>query len=128
MPSHRWRFLSCGASPQLLAGDACALSEGSELRPSNRRHHGGRPSEGREAAVDAYDDILAPYEVSIACNALGDESRVLDEVGRRVDYARKDAFPIGQPHLPEDGPFVLVTRVGALEGDRRGPVPSAPAR
>ena len=114
-------FLSCGACPQLRAGDACALREGTELRPGNRRHHGGRTSEGREAAVDACDDILAPHDVRIARDALGDELRVLDEVGRRVDHARDEAFPVGQLHFFEDGPFVLMTRVSALEADRRGP-------
>jgi hypothetical protein len=88
IPSHPRRFLSSGASPQLLAGDACALSEGPELRPGDRRHHGGRPGEGREAAVDAFDDVLAPHQLGIAYDALGDELRVLDEVGGRVDDAR----------------------------------------
>ena len=45
---------------------------------------------------------------------------VLDEVGRRVDHARDDAFPVGQLHVLEDVPFVLVTGIGALEGDCRG--------
>jgi hypothetical protein len=53
--------LSCRASPQLPAGEAGALGQGPELRPGDRRHHGGRPGEGREAAVDAGDDILAPH-------------------------------------------------------------------
>jgi hypothetical protein len=118
---HKAPHHSCGACPQLRAGDACALREGTELRPGNRRHHGGRTSEGREAAVDACDDILAPHDVRIAHNALGDELRVLDEVGRRVDHARDEAFPVGQLHFFEDVPLVLVAGVGALEADRRGP-------
>src|SRR5438105_11128904 len=99
---------------------AGALCEGSELRPGDRRHHSRRPSEGGEAAVHAWDDILAPYELSIAYNTLGDEFRVLDEVGRRVNHAGDNAFPVRQFHLLEDGPFVLVTGVGALKGDGRG--------
>jgi hypothetical protein len=114
------RFLSSGASPQLLAGEACALSQGSEFRPGDRRHHGGRSSKSREAAVDAGDDMLTPHKLRIADDALGDELPVLDEVGRRVDHARDEAFPFGQLHLLEDGPFVLVTGVDALEADRRG--------
>src|SRR5439155_24909238 len=78
-------------------------------------------SEGGEAAVDAGDDVLAPHEVRIAREALGDELWVPDEVGRRVDHARDDTFPVGQLHFFEDNPFVLVTGVGALEGDRRRP-------
>jgi hypothetical protein len=78
LPSHPRRFLSHGAAPQLPASEARPLRQGAELRPGDRRHHGGRAGEGREAAVDAGDDILTPHEVSIAHNALGDELRVLD--------------------------------------------------
>src|SRR5262245_50448382 len=69
---------SCGARPQFLAGNACALCEGSQLRPGDCRHHRRRPSEGGEAAIHPWDDILAPDELSIAHNTLGDELRMLD--------------------------------------------------
>ena len=62
-----------GACPQLLAGEARALSEGAKFRPGNRGQHGGRVSKSRKAAVNACDDILAPYDVRIARDALGDE-------------------------------------------------------
>ena len=97
-----------------------ALSQGTELRPGIRRHHRGRPREGRVAAVYPCEDILAPHQLSIARNTPGDELRVLDEVGCRVDHTRDDAFPVGQLHLLEDGPFVLVTGIGALEAYRPG--------
>src|SRR5215831_16431644 len=112
---------SGGAGPQLPAGDAGALRESTELRPGDRRYHSGRASEGCEAAVDASDDILAPHQVRVAYDALGNELRMLDEISRRIDHAWDDAFPVWQLHFFEDGPFVLVPGVGALKGDRRGP-------
>src|SRR4029453_6028065 len=113
-------FLLWGACPQPLAGDAGALSEGTELRPGNRWQHSGCTSEGREAAVDTGDDILASHEVRIAHDPLGYEFLVLDEVGCRVDHTRDDAFPIRQLHFLEDVPFVLLTGFTPLEGARRG--------
>jgi len=43
---------------------------------------------------------------------------MLDEVGRRVEHAGDDELVVGQLHLAEHDPLVLVTRIGALEGER----------
>src|SRR5215470_15586173 len=54
-----------------------------------------RPRERREAAVGARDDALAPDDLGVADEALGDQLRVLDEVGRRVEHARDDHAVVG---------------------------------
>ena len=69
----------------LLPCTGCAPSQGVRLCPGNCRYDSGSPSAGHEAAVYAYDDIITGYKLSIACDALGDEFQVLDEVSRRVD-------------------------------------------
>src|SRR5690606_18547058 len=73
------------------------------------------------AAVAAGDDVLAASDRCEALDALRDDLRVLDEVRRGVDDAGDDHLAFGQLYVLEDTPLMLVTRIGALEGDARGP-------
>ena len=43
---------------------------------------------------------------------------MLDEVGRGVEHTGDDHLVVRQAHLAEHHPLVLVTRVGAFEGER----------
>src|SRR6267143_4301608 len=79
-----------------------------------------RPREGREAAVGARDHPLASDDLRVADEALRDQLRVLDEVGRGVEHARDDHAVVGQADLAEHDPLVLVARIGALEGQGLG--------
>ena len=77
--------------------------------------HHGRAGERAEAAVGAGDDVLAADDFRIAHQPLRDQLRMFDVVGGRIQNTRNDHFSIRQPDVFEDGPFVLVARVGAFK-------------
>ena len=67
-----------GLSPELLRGEAGAFGEAAQFGPGEV---GMDPA--AEAAIGAGDDVLAADDLGIAQDAIGDELRVLDEVGGR---------------------------------------------
>src|SRR5215831_273986 len=105
--------------PELFRRQPCALGHRLELGPGDLwldlMH---RSRESREAAVSACYHTLAPDDLGVAHNTLGDQLRMLDEVGCRVEHPRDDHAVVRQADLAEHGPFVLVARVRALEGQR----------
>src|SRR6516162_11797428 len=105
--------------PELFRRQPGALGHRLELGPSDLRLDlVDRPREGREAAVGTCYHALAPDDLGVANKTLGDQFRMLDEVGRRVEHPRDDHAVIWQADLAEDDPFVLVAWVRALEGQR----------
>ena len=93
MPSHR--TLAFHAGVPTASGWRCGRPpRGTSFAQAIAGSTVGAPA-NRKAAVDAGNDMLAPHEVRIAHDALGDELRVLDEVGCRVDHARTMHFPSG---------------------------------
>src|SRR5215510_811738 len=95
--SSRTRTRACGTSissgaivrllPELLRGQARALGHRLELRPRDLGLDDvDGPREGREAAVGPGDHALAPDDLGVADEPLGNQLGVLDEVGRRVEH------------------------------------------
>src|ERR1700719_3835674 len=72
-----------GLSPELLRGEAGAFGEAAQFGPGEV---GMDPA--AEAAIGAGDDILAADHLGIAQDAIGDEVRVVDEVGGVADHTR----------------------------------------
>ena len=61
-----------------------------------------------EAAIGAGDDVLAPHHSGEVEDAVCDDLRVLDDVGRVADDARDQDFSVGQFDVSPDFPLVLV--------------------
>jgi hypothetical protein len=105
--------------PQLLAGDRRAFAECGEFCPDDRvRHHRLGAHGGAETAIDAGDQPLAIDHLRIAADALRDEARMLDEIGRRVDDAGNEDLVVGDFDRLEVFPFVVVARIGGLDAER----------
>src|SRR5882672_4684407 len=108
--------------PELSGGQTRALGHRLELGPRDLGLDlvdGAR--EGREATIGSRDHALPADDLRVPDEALRDQLRMLDEVGRRVQHARDDHPVVRQTDLAEHDPFVLVTRVRALEGQGLGP-------
>src|SRR4030095_10092128 len=71
-----------------------ALDERTQLRPRDLRM-----GAAAEAAVGARDDALAAHALREAPDALRDELRVLDHIGRMGDHARDEDLSFRQLHL-----------------------------
>src|SRR2546423_823714 len=67
-----------------------------------------------EAAISAGDHIFFADYGRKPLDALGDEIRVLDEIGDRIDHARNQDFAVRQWMLFKDAPLVAMPRVSAL--------------
>ena len=67
-----------------------------------------------EAAVRAGQHVLGADQARRALEALGDQLRVLDDVGGVADHARREQLAVGQLDVLPDAPLVLVARVGVL--------------
>src|SRR5438445_7122140 len=103
--------------PELFGSQPRALGHRLELGPGDLGLDlVDRSREGREPAVGARHHALAPDDLRVAHEPLGDQLGMLDEVGRRVEHAGNDEPVVRQLHVLEHDPLVLVTRVGALEG------------
>src|SRR5262245_37008980 len=77
--------------PEVLRGQPRALGHRLELGPGDLRFNlVDRPRESREAAVGTCYDALPPDDFGVAHKTLGDQFRMLDEVGRRVEDPRDD--------------------------------------
>ena len=68
-----------------------------------------------EAAVGAGDDVLAADRAGKPHDPLGDQLRMLDQIGRVADHARQDHLAVRQLDVVPQLPFVLVAHVGRLE-------------
>src|SRR5713226_6973406 len=83
-PSLRISMVSL-LSPEFTGRQPRALGHGFELGPDDLRlDQRLRPREGGEAAVAARDHPLAPDDVGVADEPLGDQLGMLDEVGSGV--------------------------------------------
>ena len=99
-----------GLSPELLRGEAGAFGEAAQFGPGEV---GMDPA--AEAAIGAGDDVLAADDLGIAQDAVGDELRVLDEVGGVADHTRHQHLARRQFRLLPYPPLVLVPHIGSLE-------------
>src|SRR5580692_12421701 len=79
-----------GLSQKLLRGEAGAFGEAAQFGPGEV---GMDPA--AEAAIGDGDDVLAAADLGIAQDAVGDELRVLDEVGGVADHTRHSILPAG---------------------------------
>jgi len=68
-----------------------------------------------EAAIGAGDGVLAPYHPGEVEDAVGDDLRVLYDVGGVTDDARDQDFSVGQLDVSPDFPLVLVPDVAGLD-------------
>jgi hypothetical protein len=74
--------------------------------------NGLRVSPAAEATIDASDDVLAPDHPGEVEDAVGDDLRVLDDVGGVADDPATSTFPID---VSLDFPLVFVTDVAGLD-------------
>jgi hypothetical protein len=74
-----------------------------------------RVNPAAEATIGAGDDVLAPDHPGEVEDAVGDDLRVLDDVGGVADDARDQDFSVGQLDVSPDFPLVLVTDVAGLD-------------
>src|SRR5207249_2344659 len=89
--------------PELSGGQARALGHRLELCPGDFGLHlvdGAR--EGREATIGSRNHALPADDLRVPDEALRDQLRMLDEVGRRVQHARNDHPVVRQTDLAED--------------------------
>src|SRR6185369_10302339 len=108
-------------SPQRVGGEPRALDQRAQLVPDDVGVDLDPTGEGAEAAVAARDDVLTTDHVGVALDALGDQVRMLDEVGGGVDDAGDEDLAGREvdalPHLP----LVPVPGVGAGNHEAGGP-------
>src|SRR5712692_9132820 len=107
--------------PKLPGRDARAFRQRGELRPNHVGIDRGLADPGAVAAITAGDDVLAPDQLGVAGDALGDELRMLDEVRLRLDHTGNQHLAGGQLDPLEQRPLVPMARIGGLERDRGGP-------
>src|SRR5262245_26952055 len=110
-----------GGLPELPRRAARAFGHAGELRPGDVRIDGRLADPRTEAAIGSSDDVLAADQTRVAADALGDQVRMLDEVGRRVEHARDENLAGGQLHALEQPPLVRVPWIRGLERDARRP-------
>src|SRR5262245_50646470 len=101
--------------PEALAGQACALSEHTELFPHDARVHARGREPLREAAVDPRDDVLTTDQSRVAQDPLGHQLRVFDAIRRVGDDARDEDLAGWELEAFPDVILVLVARVRRLE-------------
>ena len=80
-----------------------------------------RPCEGREAAVGARYHALAPDDFGVAHQPLGDQLRMLDEVGRRVEHSGYDHAVVRQVDLADVLDIALAARPNAVSFEASNP-------
>src|SRR5581483_7933128 len=91
-------------APQLARGDVGALAAGLELGPYHVVGDQLVAGEGAEAAVARGDDPAAVADgIDRLADAVGDDLRMLDEVGRGVDHAGNQDELVRQLRLLERG-------------------------
>src|SRR5690606_7641897 len=116
-----WQRADAPASlPELFRGEPGALGHRRELGPDDIRIDGGLADPGPVAAVAARDDVLAPDQLCVAADALGDQLGMLDEVRLRFEHAGDQHLALRQLDRLKHRPFVRVARVGRFERDGAG--------
>ena len=73
-----------------------------------------------QAAVGAGDHVLAADDFSERDNAIGDQFRMLDEIGGVADKAGDEEFSGGEFHVAPDFEFMLVADVAGFDQVRLG--------
>src|SRR5580658_6942959 len=102
--------------PQRLARDLCAFDHRLQFRPHDARMDALREWALRKAAIGAGHYVVASDDVGELHQPLGDEFRMLDNVGGVADHAGdQDLVALEFDRLPH-APFVGVTWVGGLKG------------
>src|SRR5262249_125897 len=99
------------ATPEFLRCEPGSVDQRAQLGPGEV---GVNPA--AEAAIGAGNDILATDDRGIAKDSIGDQLRVLDQVGRVTDDAGHQHLAGRQLDRLPDPPFVLVSHVASLEG------------
>jgi hypothetical protein len=79
------------STPQLLARDRRAVAQGAQLGPGDLRMDAAA-----QAAVGAGDDVFLADDSSERDQAIGDQFRVLDELGGVPDNTRNQDLPAGE--------------------------------
>src|SRR6516162_4945174 len=74
-------------APQCSGRNPRAFGQGFQLRPHDRRMDATRERALREAAIGAAHDVFATDDLGQPDDALGNELRVLDDVGGMADHA-----------------------------------------
>src|SRR5215472_17747933 len=133
-------------APQCAGGNPRAFDQGFQLRPHDRRMDAAREWALREAAIGAAHDVFAASDLRQADDALGNEFRVLDDIGGVADHAGDQNLSGLKLHGLPYAPLVSVAGIGGLERimaganlqqqsdnvferhvERMGSVPAAPA-
>src|SRR5262245_23100620 len=70
--------------------------------------------------IGTSDDVLSPDEARKQGDAISDEFGMLDDVARMTDNAGNQNLAARQLHFFPKFPFMLVPRVGCLDGIRAG--------
>src|SRR6516165_3288706 len=97
--------------PQSCSSELGALGEGGELGPDDRGcDRVVDKGEGRKAAIRAGNHPLAPNDVGVMADPLGDQPRMLDEIGRRIDDPRNEDLVIGNFLVAQILPLMRVAR------------------
>src|SRR6516162_5908464 len=106
--------------PQSCSSELGTLAEGGELGPDDRGcDRVVDKGEGRKAAIGTGDHPLAPYDVGILADPLGDEPGMLDEIGRRVDDPGNQDLVVRYVLFAQILPFMRVPRIGRFERQAR---------
>src|SRR5438445_6395344 len=112
------------SAPQPLGRQVRPLAQRAQLRPHDAFFDELGAGEGAEAAVDAREDPRAVADGGDGRgDAVGDDFRVLDDVGRRVDDARQKQHRVGQGMAPECLQLVLMARGRERQRERADPRP-----
>ena len=113
-----------GAAPQrpqsFLLAISAPLAIASILAQTMLAMHFVRSGEAREAAIGAGDHVLPAHEIGEADDALGDQFGMLDQHRGVGDDARDQHRVFRELRFLPHFPFVLVPRIGSLEGKRAG--------
>src|SRR5262249_45251075 len=104
-----------GGLPELSRRAPGSFGHARELRPYDVGINGGVPAPRAEPAARSGEDLLASAEPRVTADTLGDQIRMLDEVGSGVEHARDDHDVGRHLHALEDPPLVRVSRIRGLE-------------
>src|SRR5262245_54861419 len=106
----RWTLV---LAPELLAGEIGALAQRLELLPDHGGVHLGAIERLRgEAAIRGGDHVLAPDQLGVAQDALGNQLGMLHDVAGVGDHAGAEHLAGGNLDALEQVIFVLVARIG----------------
>src|SRR6516165_1616361 len=117
-PAHHFSFYHLSrplrthsTGPKRLRGEARAFGERSQLAPDEIGMDAAA-----EAAIGAGNDVFAAGDCGVTQDTVGDQLRVLDEVGGMADDAGHQHLARRQLRGLPNAPFMLVPHIGGLEG------------